>query len=391
MVEARYVGNHVVGAYRAFDYNQVRIRENGFLDDFLRARSNGFLALDRVGIFNPAYNANIPGSQPLTVFPKLAAGVLRTEEYVNLIQTGEPGQLAADLTVNGANGSVSFFPNPNALAADIITNYSHSTYNSLQLVARRRFGSRAAFETNYTFSKVLSDADGDLQVRFQAFLDFNNPKIERSRANFDQTHMIKAFGNVELPFGKGYRLSYHPIDRIISGWRLTGTMVWQSGAPFSITSGRGTLNRTSRSYYNTASTTLTKSQLDQVVKFQMTGIGPRIIAESAVNPADFTGVNADGEPKFAGQVFTNPDPGTVGTLQRRYFSGPWTFGLDTSLQKNVKIRETMNLEFRADAFNILNHPTFWSGDHNINSPAFGLIGSTLTLPRIMQFGLTFSF
>src|SRR6185503_14431489 len=116
----------------------------------------------------------------------------------------------------------------------------------------------------------------------------------------------------------------------------------------------------------------TKSHLDQVVKFQMTGIGPRIIAESAVNPADFTGVNADGEPKFAGQVFTNPDPGTVGTLQRRYFSGPWTFGLDMSLQKNVKIKETMNLEFRADAFNILNHPTFWSGDHNINSPAFGL-------------------
>jgi hypothetical protein len=317
--------------------------------------------------------------------------VLRTEEYVNLIQTGEPGQLAADLTVNGSNGSVSFFPNPNALAADIITNYSHSTYNSLQLVARRRFGNRAAFEANYTFSKVLSDADGDSQVRFQAFLDAANPRLERSRANFDQTHMIKAFGNVELPFGKGYRLSYHPIDRLIGGWRLAGTMVWQSGAPFSITSGRGTLNRTSRSYYNTASTSLTGSQLADAVKFQMTGIGPRIIAESAVNPADFTGVNADGEKPFNGQIFFNPEPGALGSLQRRYFSGPWTFGLDVSLQKNVKITEIVNLEFRADAFNVLNHPTFWSGDQNINSPAFGLIGYTLTPPRIMQFGLTLSF
>ena len=53
MVEARYVGNHVVGAYRAFDYNQVDIRNNGFLPDFQRARSNGFLALEQVGIFNP--------------------------------------------------------------------------------------------------------------------------------------------------------------------------------------------------------------------------------------------------------------------------------------------------------------------------------------------------
>jgi len=65
---------------------------------------------------------------------------------------------------------------------------------------------------------------------------------------------------------------------------LSGIMTWQSGAPFSITSGRGTLNRTSRSYYNTASTSLTGAQLDQVVKFQMTGIGPRMIAASAVNP-----------------------------------------------------------------------------------------------------------
>ena len=44
MVEARYVGNHVVGAYRAFDFNQVVINSNGFLQDFLRAHKNGFLA-----------------------------------------------------------------------------------------------------------------------------------------------------------------------------------------------------------------------------------------------------------------------------------------------------------------------------------------------------------
>jgi hypothetical protein len=391
MLEARYVGNHVVGAYRAFDYNQVEIRQNGFLDDFIRARNNGFLALETVGFFNPNYNGNIPGSQPLTVFPRLARGVLQVPEFVNQIQTGEPGQLAANLTVNGQQGSVSFFPNPHALAADIITNYSHSTYNSLQLVARRRFADVAQFEVNYTLSKVLSDADGDLQARFQAFLDNANPRLERSRANFDQSHMIKSFGRVQLPFGKGHRLSYGPLDRLIGGWRLAGSMIWQSGAPFSITSGRGTLNRTSRSYYNTANTALNKSQLAEVVKFQMTGIGPAIVAESAINPADFTGVNADGEPRFAGQVFSNPDPGTLGSLQRRFFSGPWTFSLDTSLSKRFDISESLSVEFRGDAFNVLNHPTFWSGDHNINSPAFGLIGSTLSSRRIMQYSLTFSF
>jgi hypothetical protein len=390
-LEARYVGNHVVGAYRAFDFNQVDVRSNGFAADFARAQNNGRLALAAVGVFNPNYNGNIPGSQPLTVFPKLARGVLNNSDYLNMTERGEAGELANQLVIDQNNGSVSFFPNPNALAADMITNYSSSSYNSLQLVARKRFGDKASFETNYTFSKVLSDGDGDLQVRFQAFLDIQNPGLERSRANFDLNHMIKSFGQVELPFGKGHRLSYKPLDRLIGGWRLTGTMVWQSGAPFSITSGRGTLNRSARSYYNTANTTLTKSQLDGVVGFRMTGNGPMIIAPSAINPADGTGVNADGEPNFTGQVFSNPGAGTVGVLQRRYFSGPWTFGLDMSALKRVDITEAVNVEFRADAFNVLNHATFYAGDHNINSTTFGVISSMFYPARIMQFGLYLRF
>src|SRR6202007_2525625 len=102
-----------------------------------------------------------------------------------------------------------FFPNPYAYGADMLTNYSSSSYNSLQLVARHRTRSGLSFEANYTFSKVLSDGDGDLQTRFQAFLDLNNPGLERSRANFDLNHMIKGFGEYELPFGEGHRLGYH--------------------------------------------------------------------------------------------------------------------------------------------------------------------------------------
>jgi hypothetical protein len=391
VVEARYVGNHVVGAYRAFDFNQVDIKSNGFLTDFQRAQSNGYLAFAANGIFNPNFNANIPGSQPLTVFPKLDRSVLRTQSFLNLVETGEAAELATEVQTNGLNGSVNFFANPNALAADMLTNYSSSSYNSLQVVARHRFSNGLSFEGNYTFSKVLSDGDGDLQARFQAFLDFNNPGLERSRANFDLNHMIKAFGHYDLPFGKGHRLGFHPINRVIGGWTVSGTMVWQSGPPFSILSGRGTLNRAARSYYNTANTSLTKSQLDQVVKFQMTGNGPVIVAPSAVNPADTTGVNADGSPAFQGQVFFNPGAGSVGVLQRRLFSGPWTFGMDMSLMKKVDITEKMNVELRADAFNVLNHATFYTGDQNINSTNFGVIGSMFYQPRIMQFGLLFRF
>src|SRR5205814_229958 len=64
LVEARYVGNHVVGAYRAFDFNQVNIKDNGFLADSVRAQNNGFLSLNANGVFNPLYNPNLPGRQP---------------------------------------------------------------------------------------------------------------------------------------------------------------------------------------------------------------------------------------------------------------------------------------------------------------------------------------
>ena len=384
VLEARYVGNHVVGAYRAFDFNQVVINQNGFLPDFLRAQNNGWLAQTASGVFNPLYNANIPGSQRLT---EITRGMANDPNVLYYLQTGEVGELGNYLQTNKMNGLINFYQNPNALGTDLLTNYSSSSYNALQLEARHQMRTGLSFEVNYTFSKVLSDADGDSQSRLQHFLDFNNPRIERSRANFDLTHMIKADGFYELPLGKGHRA----LDRVIGGWIFGSTMVWQSGAPFSILSGRGTLNRESRSYYNGADTSLGGAQLANVVRFQMTGNGPMTIPQSAINPADGTGVNADGGPAFQGQVFFNPGAGTLGTLQRRMFSGPWTFDIDMRLKKTVNITESKKVELLMDAFNALNHPTFWTGDQNINTTTFGVVSSMFYTPRIVQFGLHYTF
>ena len=117
----------------------------------------------------------------------------------------------------------------------------------------------------------------------------------------------------------------------------------------------------------------------------------KFVSQAAINPDDGSGVNVDGEPGFTGQVFSNPGAGTLGGLQRRYFSGPWTFGMDASLMKSVALTEHKNIQLRMDAFNVLNHATFWSGDQNINSTQFGVIGSMFYAARIMQFGLYFKF
>ncbi len=395
--EARYVGNHQVGQYRAFDFNQVQITPNGFLADFLRAQNNGFLALKSSGVFNPAYNAGIPGSQQLTVFPQLRAGgdISGRNQDPNVIyylEDGEVGQLANYYQVNGEEGNVSFYQNPYALGADMLTNYSSASYNSLQLVARHHTSHGLSLEANYTFGKVLSDGDGDVQTRFQAFLDFNNPKLERSRANYDLNQMIKGDGYYELPIGKGKRLSFGRIlDRVAGGWIFGETMTWQSGAPFSVLSGYGTLNSELRSYYNTATTSLNDSQLSKIVHFQMTGNGPMEVAASAINQTNGTGVNTPGTPAFAGQVFFNPTAGDLGTLQRRQFSGPWTFTTDMSLLKNVAISDRHSIDIRMEAYNALNHPTFWSGDQNINATTFGVLSSMFYSPRILQFGAHYRF
>jgi hypothetical protein len=394
--EGRYVGNHVVGAYRAFDYNQVQIENNGFLGDFLKAQSNGFLSLAAGRPFNPAYSALVPGSQTLSVLNKFSShGDLTDPNVIYYIETGQPGELADYYQTNGLNpaNAVPVYANRYALGADMLTNYSSSSYNSIQLAMRHRTQSGLSFEANYTFSKVLSDGDGDLQTRFQAFLDFNNPKIERSRANFDLNHMIKADGYYDLPLGEGHRLQWKPLNRVIGGWTIGSVMVWQSGAPFSILSSYATLNRAARSYYNGADSTVGGAGLAQIVHFQMTGNGPVEIAPSAINPADGSGVNAPGTANFAGQIFSNPGPGTLGELQRREFSGPWTFDIDMSLSKTVKIAEHQSLLLRIEAFNAPNHPTFWVGDQNINStsPGFGTITSMFYLPRVMEFGAHYNF
>ena len=222
--ETRYVGNHATRGYRAFDYNQIQIQSNGFLSDFLKpAQSNGFLALNSTGVFNPAYNSRLAGSQPLPVFARLESGGFLGDPTVrNLIETGQAGQLAAALTrKTRKNGSVVFFQNQNALGSDMLSNYSDSTYKSLQLSARHRARAGLDVTANYSFSKVLSDAAGDSQSRIEQFLDVNNPKLERAPANFDPAPFPSNRPSLTTsPFGGTHYLNYRPLNRFIEGWSL---------------------------------------------------------------------------------------------------------------------------------------------------------------------------
>jgi len=400
-VTVSYLGNHGTNLIRGLDINQVIINQNGFLADFNRARNNCFLSLAAGSGCN--INFTGPGSQPLTIFPTLPGGGFPSAGIVQSdIETGQVGELADLYHINGIEASPGqFTPNELIRGGDLIQNFSSSSFNAGVVQVQRRFSKDLIFQGSYTYSKVIDDADGS-QSNFSPLLDNGNPRAERGRASFDITHAFKANFDYGLPFGKGQWLASNNgiVDRVIGGWRVSSVLFWQSGAPFSIFSRRGTVNRAGRSGNETAFTTLSRSQLRDAIhlSFPSTSIGPLLIDPSFIG-GNGRGAGPDGltcSPVVANGL-CNPQPGQLGNLSRNEFNGPSFFDADMSILKAIPIRESMSLELRGDAFNVFNHPTFFVGDQNINSSSFGHVNSTLGSisngggARVLQIGAAFKF
>jgi hypothetical protein len=400
IIDVRYVGNHGTKLLRALDYNQININAGGFLADFLRAQSNGNLALKATGVFDPAYNANIAGSQILTVFPTLpSGGSLTNAANRTTIQQGAVADLAYTYQSTKVNGPINFFPNPYAASLRMMTNYSNSTYNGLQLDVRTRERHGLTLFGNYTYSKVMSDAvsgvDNNNQGRYEPMIDTNNPGLERARAPFDLTHVMKFSYVYRLPLGDGHRLSWKPLNRfLLSGWLISGNFNRQSGENFSVYSGRGTFNRQTNvqsNQGNTMNSNLDMDQLRQVFTYRMTGNGPYMVSASAIG-TDGRAVAPDGSAPFSGQAFFMPAAGTIGQLGRRIFDGPWDTTFDFGASKTIRITERNNIQVRMDARNFFNHPTFAIGDQTATSTTFGKItGGGPGGARVFQFGLYYNF
>lgn len=405
--EARYVSTMGRRIWRALDLNQVKI-ETPFLQDFLRARSNGFLALERsptspgctaatCGVFNPAFNASIPGSQQLTVIPTFSGGSLTNSTVRTNIQTGQIGSLAEFYLNNRATGAAAaFFPNPGIGQTGLVTDDVFTNYHALQTELRRRFRGGVFGQVNYTFSKVLANSTGTANSGFEPLLDNNRPELEKRRADFDRTHIVNANFVYELPFGPGKRFlsKGSPLAKLVEGWTFSTILHWQSGAPFSILSARGTFNRGGRSQTNPADSSLTRDEIASLFGVRKLPDGRVFYIDPAIVDVTGRGVGNDtlsNAATFSGQVFFNPVAGTLGSLQRLQFDAPAQFGFDASVIKRTTIWENLNLEFRAEFFNFLNTPNFSIGDTNINSEQFGRITSTSQASRVIQLAVRINF
>jgi hypothetical protein len=391
LVSVRYVGNHGVKEIRGLDYNQVLI--SGLLPAFQQAQSNGFLAQKATGSFNPTYNPNIAGSVQIPYFAAMPnGGYLTNSSVMSYLQTGAVGELANFYQYNGINGPYNYYRNVNTLGANMLQNYSTSSYNAGIIELTKRMAHGFSFQANYVFSKVLSDSQGNQGTTFEPLLDMNNPKLEKARvAGMDITQVFKSNFSYELPFGPGHNLKSNAIvNKVISNWNVAGLFTMQSGTPFSILSARGTLNRSARSTNNTASTDLTLSQLKDLFQLRMTGNGPYYVAASAIG-SDGRAVAPDGNAAFTGQAFYQPAAGNVGNMQKAILNGPGVWNFDFKVSKDMKITESKSMQIRMDSTNLFNHTTFYVGDQTLTSTTFGKVTSQYYGNRLIQFALYFKF
>jgi hypothetical protein len=433
-LEVRYVGGKSDNLVRGVDLNEAKILQNGFAADFLRARNNCIAqGATLPGTARPidkctsaAFNAAIPGSVPLTVFPGLpSTGLLTNATVLGNLRAGTPASLvtfyiqnvtpSTAIGTNGLTFDQFFLPNFNAGAVDLLTNSGKYRYHSLQVELRRRFTQGFHLQANYTFQKTLTNASGVGQTNFEPNVSNLFPEIEYSRADYDTAHVFNLNTIYELPFGNGKRWlnGSGGFDRLVGGWQVTSILRLSTGAPISITDSRGTLTR--RNGRQTANTNLTKDELKNLVGVFRTPCGVFYINPSAIDlnhdalaagncanlltgGATGRGSRGFGESTFPGQVFFNVPPGATGTLERAFLNGPLYLNWDASVIKNIRITEKSRVQLRLEGFNVLNRAnmffTQFGTNADINASTFGRITTTFTssgAQRVIQFAARVEF
>lgn len=452
VLEVRYVGNTSNDLIRTFDYNEVDVVNNGFFADFQRAQGN--LAIyDRLfsecrtaggstaqcttnlGARSAAYNPAFAGSQQLTVLNQIRStaniNVLTSANQLNQIQQGLAGGLAQTVIQNGLNFTtggtviVPFQQNPNIYITEILQNAARFNYHALQAEVRRRFKNGLSFQANYTFQKTLTDLPFEDQNRQGEVQESSNPELNYGRSDFDRTHVFNANLIFELPFGRGKSF----LDRggwanaVFGGWQVTSIFNLESGAPLGVIDPRGTKSIAFKSGRQSASSSLTADEIKALTGEFRTPNGiyfmdPRVLNATITNattgevrqgfdlyqqlPTGFTltsvrATNPVGTAPFAGQVFFFNGTGgapAIGNLPRNFINGTSFFAWDAGLAKNFRFNESMRLQLRMEAFNVLNKTVLsQTADLNINSNNFGLITTTraASTPRVLQFGARFDF
>jgi hypothetical protein len=266
-----------------------------------------------------------------------------------------------------------------------------SNYNSLQATVTRRFQGGGTLLVAYTNAKLMSNTDtltswleGGTTGGTGAVQDWNNLNGERSLSSQDVSQRLIASYVLDLPFGHGKKFLSGVngfAGAAVSGWGLDGITTFQRGFPVKLSWGGSNV-------------------------FTSDGFGIGTLRPDYVPGCD---KNVSGSSVsrvtewFNTSCFTAPSGLNSAGVQ----NNPWTFGdeprvdailrqqgvvnFDFAVFKKTAITERMNIEFRAEFFNLFNHPQFGPPNGTVTSSTFGEVTNTVNNPRLVQFGLKFNF
>jgi len=389
-LEVRYVGTRSLQSWQTYNFNEVNIVDNGFLDEFQLAQQNlqANIAAGRGANFR--YAGPGTGTEPLPTFLAYLTGrtdttnpaaysntLFASSTFVNELAVFHPdphgaaNSLDADAT-RRANALDAGLPanflvaNPNYLGgAELIGNGGYTKYNSLQLEFRKRLSRGLQFNTSYVFGKAYTSERYSLR----------KPRVKNLQTGNEGgvTHAFKANWTYELPFGQGRRFGAGAgpiLDRIIGGWSFDGIARIQSGRMLD--------------FGNVRLVGMTVDELQDMFELRFDHDGrviynlPQDVIDNTVRAWNVSATSATGygsrgapEGRYIAPAngpdcietgFTAGNDANVGFgdcgLNSVVVTGPALMRFDLSAVKRVPIRGRVNLEFRAELLNAFNTPWF---------------------------------
>ncbi|HEY2931271.1 MAG TPA: TonB-dependent receptor [Acidobacteriota bacterium] len=247
--------------------------------------------------------------------------------------------------------------------------FGHASYHGLDLQLERRYSQGLVFSSAYTWGHSLDNVSEQFGSGGGGLQDFHNIDASRGNSEFDYRHRFVSAATYELPFGRGRALMNQGgiLNQLLGGWEISGLFSAQSGHFF----------------------TLIVPNARQ--RLGATAVGqwfPDRLREGKLS-------HPTADRWFDTSAFAiprNPDGSfRLGNAGRGILSSDGAFNLDLGLMKSFPIREQVSLQFRWEVFNVTNTPTLENPVINIESPDFGKIRNTSSVPRQMQFALRLAF
>ena len=302
--------------------------------------------------YNIQYNFNV--QREIVEGTVLSVGYVGSHG-VNLLTGSEQNPVPYSIDSSGvyhfARTTVgSFRINPAIGGFTLGVNGTNSRYNSLQVALNRRLTHDIQAQVSYTYSKCLGTGDASL-----GSLSSNSPTLYSNPHDWQADYSVCGYNITQaLRVNTLYALPFHA-NRLVEGWQLSGILAASTGLPFNVTDGA--------------------DQSNQITGTPRPNYAPNNPAVT-VGGVNYPACNNDPMTRTVGMWF-NPncfslEPfGTLGNFSREGLYGPGLVNLDMAVLKSTRIRENMNLQFRAELFNIFNHT-------NLSYPASALFSGTPT-------------